>query len=143
VLDKLHTDVRVLARQGGAQTSELAALSVRFPELPATFLNLFGSATERELSYRGAYIRFYGPRGCLEMDRAYQISARIPGAVVVGDNGGGEAIVFMPASPGPGLFRVGYGVLVIDELIPIAPSPEALLVHALPDPASVGSCRAP
>ena len=142
MLDRLHTDVRVLARQGGADASQLAVLSARFPALPPMCLELFAGATELELSYRGVYIRFYGPSGCLEMDRAYNISARIPGAIVVGDNGGGEAVVFMSTSPGPGLFRVGYGALAVDELVSIAPSLEALLVQGLPDPANVGACRA-
>lgn len=142
MLEKLHHDVRGLARQKGASAPELAALSQRFPDLPGAFLELFGAATDLELSYRGTYVRFYGPDGCLEMDRAYDISRRIPGAVVVGDNGGSEAIVFMAPPPGPGLFRVGYGALDVEEFKQVASSLEALLIQALPEPATIGSCKA-
>jgi len=142
MLGRLHPEIRVLAQKPGASEADTRALAKLFPGLPVGFLDLMREATELELSYRGVYLRLCGPKGCIEMDEAYQISRQVPGAITVGDNGGSEAIVFMSLPPGPGLFRLGYGALAIDELSCVAESLEAALVHAEPEPSIVGTCIA-
>lgn len=139
MLERLHHQVRVLARQPGATAADVASLQARYPQLPRAFAELMCEVTELELAYRGRYLRLYGPKGCREMDDAYSIGARIPGAITVGDNGGGEAILFLP---GTGIVRVGYGALHPDEVEHIADSLEELLVHANVPPEVVGGCQA-
>ena len=139
MIERLHSNIRLLAHQPGASPVEIAAFQARYPDLPAEFLELMGEATDVELSYCGRYLRLYGPAGCVEMDEAYAISSRIPQAITVGDNGGGEAIVFVP---GRGLHRVGYGALFADELVYIARTLDDLLVQARAHPEAVGGCEA-
>lgn len=137
----LHPSVLVLALKAGASPQDLQALQSRFPELPASFSALFSEATEIELSYKGKYLRLYGPMRCAEMDDAYGVSEKIPGAVPVGDNGGGEAIIFLPR-PDRGVYRVGYGSLALEETIYIARSLEALLCEAEAEGHQVGGIDA-
>ena len=104
---------------------------------------LFREATEIELSYKGTYLRLYGPGGCEDMDDAYNISKHIPGAITVGDNGGGEAIVVVAKDSVPGIYRVCYGALSPEDLCFVAASLESLLVEARVQPSLVGSCQVP
>lgn len=139
MLGRLHPNVQVLAREPGADLAEVAALQALHPALPGAFAELMRETSELELAYRGRYLRLYGPQGCIEMDQAYSISARIPGAIVVGDNGGCEAILFIP---GKGIHRVGYGALDPGEVRFIAVDLEDLLVRATAPPEAVGDCCA-
>ncbi|MBI2837557.1 MAG: hypothetical protein HYX75_04545 [Acidobacteria bacterium] len=115
----------------------IAKLRERYPALPPELAELMREASEIELSYRGVYLRLYGPEACEEMDEAYSVSKRIPGAVTVGDNGGGEALVVMPDGA---IHRIGYGALAVDALRFVAASLEALLVQASVPANAVGNC---
>lgn len=75
----------------------------------------------------GQYIRIWGPAGCIEMDEGYGIRRRIPGAFPVGDDGGGHVIFYQNGKDGFGLYHVGYGNLVGDDAIWIAPTLADLL----------------
>ncbi len=142
MLERLHPEIRVLSRAEGASKEQLAGLATRYPSIPKAFLGLFAEATELELSYRGIYLRFYGPEGCVEMDEAYSISEQVPGAIPVGDNGGGEAILVIPEGPTSGIHRADYSDLDPDALSYVAPSLEALLLEAAPLATAVGGCQA-
>jgi hypothetical protein len=139
VLGRLHPEIRVLAQRPGAAVAAISGLRGRYAHFPEALAELMQEATELELSYRGRYLRLYGPSHCIEMDEAYSISVRIPGAIAIGDNGGGEAIVFLP---GKGIHRTGYGALDPDEVQFVAGSLEELLVEASVAPEAVGGCRA-
>jgi hypothetical protein len=139
MLERFHPEVRVLAHEAGASDAEISAVQARYPALPEAMAELMRETTELELAYRGRYLRLYGPRGCIEMDEAYSLSTRIPGAIVIGDNGGGEAILFLP---GKGIYKVGYGALDPDEVRFVANDLESLLVHAAVAAEAVGGCRA-
>lgn len=95
-------------------------------------------ATELELSYRGRYLRLYGPNGCLEMDDAYGVSAAIPNSITIGDNGGGEAILLLNER----VYRIGYGALTPDGLTFVANSIAELLLLAKPEADAIGACLA-
>lgn len=118
-----------------ASPGEMESLKAKYPSLPDDVAQLMSHATELEIDYCGRYLRIYGPSGCIEMDEAYKISQRIQGSVVLGDNGGGEAILFVASY---GLCRVGYGAIDIDELTYISDSLTDLLVNAVATPDAVG-----
>lgn len=139
MLDRLHPEIRVLAQRPGAAVAAVSSLRVRYAHFPDALAELMQEAAELELSYRGRYLRLYGPSGCIDMDEAYAISVRIPGAIGIGDNGGGEAIVFLP---GEGIHRVSYGAIDPDEVQFVAGSFEEPLVEASVAPEAIGSCRA-
>lgn len=135
MLHQLHPDVRVISRQSMASPDDIESLRIEYPSLPDDVAQLMSQATEVELDYCGRYLRIYGPSGCVEMDEAYNISEHIQGSVVLGDNGGGEAILFVPSR---GLCRVGYGAIDIDELTYISDSLTDLLINAVATPDAVG-----
>ena len=51
----------------------------------------------------------------------------MPGAIPIGDNGGGEVIFYADGSNGFGLYQVKYGNLDLEDATWIAPDLEALL----------------
>ncbi|SMP80604.1 hypothetical protein SAMN06265222_1583 [Neorhodopirellula lusitana] len=134
MLDHLHPDIRVLATSEPATDAEVASLNARFPSLPDLLKQLMLTATEIELSYRGRYLRLYGPGGCIDMDSAYNISSAIPNSLTIGDNGGCEAIVMLADGS---LVRAGYATL--DETHFVADSLSALLIDATASADDVGS----
>ncbi len=75
------------------------------------------------------------------MNDAYEISKRIAGAILVGDNGGGEALIFLPG-PERGIYRVGYGSLALDDAEFVAQSIEVLLCMAEVDATKIGGVDA-
>ena len=94
-----------------------------FSAVPPDYLELVGEVTETELQHAGGqYIRIWRPSGCVEMDEAYGIRRRIPGAVPIGDDGGGRVIFYQPDKHGSGLYHVGYGNLDPVDAIWIAPT---------------------
>lgn len=138
MLDRLHPDIKVLAQRLGATDAEIASLKLRYPLFPSVLLRLMSIATELELAYRGTYLRLYGPVGCAEMDDAYHTSERIPAAMVIGDNGGSQALIFLPSR---GICRVSYGAVDVDEVVFVAEQIEDLLFSANIEPDAIGDCR--
>lgn len=130
-LDRLDSRIVVAARRQPASASQLDALRAQRPGLPPDCLELALEATELELEVQGCYLRIWGPSGILEMDEAYGISAAVPGAIPVGDDEGGSALVYMKGSQGQGLYLVGLGDLDRDDAVWLAPDPEALLCRGL------------
>ncbi|MEG3088553.1 hypothetical protein [Sphingomonas sp. PB4P5] len=87
-----------------------------YPELPAGYRSLVEEATAVTLLWndRGE-LRLWGPEEVLAMDAAYGVSAMIPGAMPLGDNGGGEILVYGDGLQGPGLYLLETGSLFLDE----------------------------
>ena len=126
----LHSNFKVLASRPGADAPSLASAIREFPGLPSEYADLVQEATELELQWLNeTYLRIWGPSGCLEMDRAYEISSRIKGAIPIGDNGGGDAIAYMSGQDGWGLYAVAFNDVDREDARWIAPSLTALLVE--------------
>ena len=101
----------------------MADLRERFPNVPQEYVELVSEGTEIQLQdATGRYFRIWGPSGCIEMDEAYGISQRIPNAISIGDDGGGQVIFYHHGSHGFGVYCVGYGNLDADDAIWIAPT---------------------
>jgi hypothetical protein len=124
-----------MAKAPGASAESIAALRAQYPSLPNDSAELMSDATEIEINYRGRYLRLYGPDGCTEFDEVYGITKSISGSVVLGDNGGSEAVLFVP---GRGVCRVAYGVLDIEYVTYISDSLTDLLIRAAASPDAVG-----
>ena len=141
MISSLHPTVQVLAQKEGARPREIRGLQSCFPELPLSFTELLAEATEIEMSYKGKYLRLYGPAKCIEMNDAYEISKRIPGAIPVGDTGGGEVMIFLP-HPERGIYKVGYGSLTLEDAEFVALNLEDLLLLAEVDATKIGGVDA-
>lgn len=132
MLQSLNPQFRILARDRAADESALRDLRTKFEGIPIEYSELVREATELELQHlNGAYIRIWGPEGCLDMDEGYDISLRIPGAVPIGDNGGGKVLLYMKGKGGNGLYIVGYGDLDAEDAKWVASSIRELLVDGL------------
>lgn len=130
MLDSLHEKFNVLDQQEPASEEELRQLTARFPQVPQEYLELVSEATEIEMEWDARqYLRLWGPSGCVEMDESYDIGARIEGALPVGDNGGGGALLYMEGKDGPGLYKVGFGDLDREDAVWVAPSLRKLLTE--------------
>ena len=127
LLDRLDSRLVVASQAGPAQGPSVTALKAQHSSVPAEYLELIAVATEIEFEAAGNYLRVWGPEGVLEMDEAYGISSEIPGAIPIGDDGGGSALVYMEGLKGEGVYFVRYGDLERDEASWVAPSLEALL----------------
>jgi hypothetical protein len=131
-MPKLHSSLQLLASAPPASAAEMAAHLAYFGEAPLDYRQLMNEATEIELHHiSGQYFRIWGPIGCVEMDEGYGIRERIPGAIPIGDDGGGQVIFYHAGNRGLGLYHVGYGNLCSNDAIWIAPSINDLLTSGV------------
>jgi hypothetical protein len=131
MLSEIHQSFRVLAKRPEAAVGEITAIIERFPRIPSDYLRLIASVTELELEHEcGQYLRIWSPAGCFDQDDGYDISKRIPGAIPIGDDGGGHVIMYMEGCNGFGLYHVGYGNLDAEAAVWIAPTLTEFLTSA-------------
>jgi hypothetical protein len=127
---KLHPRTRVLAVKGPAEQADLRLAEERFGHLPDDYTSIVQEATELELEFEnGRYFRVWGPSGCVEMDEGYEIAAQVPGAIPIGDDGGGQFIYYGDGGRGWGLYCMDYGDIDPKEGVWIAVSLEDFLAH--------------
>ncbi len=124
--------------QGRASEREIERLVARYPHIPPEYVELVSDATEIELEWQGRqYLRVWDPEGCSEMDEGYGFSELIEGAIPVGDNGGGGALVYLEGDRGWGLYLVDDGVIDRSEAKWVAAS----LSNLLGKGEGIESCR--
>jgi len=84
-------------RLPGASSELLArvALEVGRP-LPSEYLRLLGYMNGGEGFLGEAYVRLYSAEQLAPLNRAYGVQEWIPGHLLIGSNGGGEAIALAP-----------------------------------------------
>lgn len=68
------------------------------------------------------YIRIWGAALCLEMNEAHCIQTYLPGALAIGDDEGGGALIYTKGTQGQGLYLARFGNLVSADALFIAPS---------------------
>jgi len=131
LLLRINPKFRILAKSKPADECDIILLVNKFGHVPEQFLELVREATEIEIQHEnGIYLRFWGPKGCVEMDDGYAISQRIAGAISIGDDGGGRVVFYMDGKSGFGLYIVGYGAIDADDATWITATLEELLVDA-------------
>ena len=127
MISGLHSDFHVLSAEPPAVESDVVAIRARYQNIPRYLLDLYMQGTEIELRHKdGALMRIWSPAGCIEMDNAYEISKRIPGAMPFGDDGG-RVLLQCDGPQGPGIYVCGYGALDVDEVIRVAGSLQHIL----------------
>jgi len=124
MLAKLHSSLTILAVRPPATSDQVAIATNHFGSLPEEYVQLVGEGTEIELGGPdNAYIRIWGPEGCVDMEQGYNITHYLPGAIPVGDNGGCDVIYYGNGEKGFGVYKVGlsnpfqeYAVWLADSL---------------------------
>lgn len=114
-----------------ASSSELDALGERYPLIPAGFADLALQVTGLVLlwHYRGE-LRLWHPGDIGAMDDAYEVSRYLPGAMPLGDNGGGSLLIHCIGADGAGIYLFEAGALFIEDARFLAPDIMALIERA-------------
>ncbi|MBL8856414.1 MAG: SMI1/KNR4 family protein [Planctomycetaceae bacterium] len=100
--------------------------------LPTDYVELIEQGSEIEILVDNRmYIRIWGARVCIEMNKAYSIQNCLGDSLAIGDNEGGSALVLVPSNDGirAGIYLIDFGCLDIDEGVFIAGSLSDLLIN--------------
>jgi hypothetical protein len=132
MLDELNAVFTILANGPPASLEQIEVCQNRFQDVPREYVELISEVTELEIQHQnGEYVRIWGPIGAVEMDIGYNICKRIPGAIPIGDDGGGHVFIYANGISGRGLYRVGFGDLDLDDAVWIAPTLAAMLIDGV------------
>ncbi|KKB73051.1 MULTISPECIES: SMI1/KNR4 family protein [Bacillus] len=131
VLGKISSRFSIDAQEAPANKEEIKSLVEFSPiNVPPDYLDIVSEATEVEINVAGEkHIRIWSPAGCVEMNESYEIQDYIPDSLAVGDDEGGNALIFFEGKDGFGLYIVGFGDLDAEEAVKVAPSLNDLLIY--------------
>lgn len=98
--------------------------------IPSDYLAIVRQAAEMEIIVKNRKcIRIWSPTGSIELNSAYKVQEFIPKSLAIGDDEGGNALLYAYGNDGFGLYMVGFGDMVIEDAVKIAPSLSALLYN--------------
>lgn len=140
ILNKLYYKFSVFDTYSKRSTDDEIVALKRFCniEIPEDYIKIIEQMTDVEISVDSddnnkdtskKYIRIWGAKYAIDMNPAYKIQHYIPNSLVIGDNGGGYAIIYVDAYNGFGLYYVGFGDLDINSVVYISRSLSNLLVY--------------
>ncbi len=132
ILKNLNIVFRIDAFEDASDEKMIKQL-LNFSEIivPQEYLEVIRKQTEVEIAVNAIkYIRIWGAEGCIEMNEAYNIQTYIPQSLAIGDDEGGNAIIYATGIQGFGLYAVAFNDLEVDEMKYISESLEALLIKA-------------
>lgn len=99
-------------------------------DVPEEFLAIIREKTEIEINVAGEkYLRLWGAKGCIEMNKAYFIQQYIPNSLAIGDDEGGNALLYVKHEDGIKLYMVAFNDLEIEEMQYVANSLYDLFIH--------------
>lgn len=130
ILSNIAPKIRLATRQDPSTEGDIRELQAFSPiPVPDDYLQLVSEGTELEFVCNECCFRIWGAKGCIEMNEAYEIQQNIPNSLAIGDNEGGSAIVYLPQVENPGLYRISFGCLDVEEAQFIAGSLSDLLMN--------------
>ena len=98
--------------------------------VPSEYLNLIRKHSELELMVSDTRtIRIWGASGCIEMNEAYHIQKYIPQSLAIGDDEGGNVLIYAMGCEGFGVYAVAFNDLEAEEMRYISDSLVSLLVN--------------
>ncbi|WP_294320476.1 hypothetical protein [uncultured Sphingomonas sp.] len=116
---KLNEQYRTFSYGPPASAVDMDRFVKKYENVPPGYLAIVREVTGLVLLWQHrSQLRLWGPDEAIGMDDAYGVSASIPGAVPIGDNGGGELIVHGEGTDGLALYLVDTGSLFLDEDAP-------------------------
>lgn len=131
IIDELSNFFSIEVKELPATEKEIKQLiDFSLIRVPADYIEIVKFATEIEINVKNEmYIRIWGPLDCIEMNEAHYIQKYIPNSLAIGDDEGGNVLIYLEGKGGFGLYMVGFGNLDIVDAVKIAPSLRDLLVN--------------
>ena len=133
VLSHLNHIFQLVAVEKSSDEEAIASL-IASSEIvvPDEYLNLILKNSEFEFAVSNTqYIRIWGASGCIEMNEAYHIQKYIPQSLAIGDDEGGNALIYAAGQEGFGVYVVAFNDLDIDEMKYVSDSLISLLVNGM------------
>lgn len=130
LLNNLNGIFRLAVAEDASSEAEIADL-IGFSQItvPDEYLNLIRKHTELEFAVSEVrYLRVWGASGCIEMNEAYNIQKYIPQSLAIGDDEGGNALIYATGANGFGLYAAAWNDLEVEEMKYISDSLTSLLV---------------
>jgi len=131
---KLNNIFRLDTYAEASKQNEIDALKDHFKNLniPDEYLHFINQISEAEiLVLDEVYLRIWGAKGCLEINKEHHVQKYIPESLAIGDDEGGQIIFYAKGSNGYGLYKVGFGNLDINDAEFISPSLRSLLIDGV------------
>lgn len=131
VLSNLDHAFQIAVAENASDEEAIASLiAFSVIAVPLEYLNLIRKCSELELTVSDTrYIRIWGASGCIEMNKAYQIQKYIPQTLAIGDDEGGNALIYAAGRDGFGVYGVAFNDLEVDGMKYISDSLVSLLVN--------------
>ena len=133
IVNNLNEHFRIDAYKAAALKEDIESLdSFSNIAIPDDYKDFVRKMTEAEILLdNGAYVRIWGPLGCIEMNTIYNVQKYIPISLAVGDDEGDMMLVLMTGENGFGLYKVGFGDICTETAEYIASSLTDLLVYGI------------
>ncbi|MGG0386289.1 SMI1/KNR4 family protein [Priestia filamentosa] len=131
LLNRMSSRFRVDVIGKPSSEKEIEKLKVSSPiDVCEGYLSIVRKGADVEINVdEEMYIRFWDAESCIGMNEGYKIQEYIPNSLAIGDDEGGEAIIYATGHKGFGLYIVGFGALDVDECKYISRYLEDLLVN--------------
>lgn len=106
----------VCAQEAPASASECDRLRELYPCIPDEYYGIVATGTEIQCrSPRGQHLRIKGPSTVERLDQLWGVSAEIPGAAPIADDGGDMELFYWDGPCGFGVYRVDLGARAPDD----------------------------
>jgi len=131
ILDNISSMYTIDAKKSPSKEEEIKALQdFSTIDVPTEFIEIIQLASDIEINVSDQmYIRIWGASGCIEMNEAYEVQKYLPNSIAIGDDEGGDALIYLQGKDGFGIYYTRFADFDIEEAVKIAPSLTELLVN--------------
>lgn len=130
IINKFHKLFRIDVSAAKSDQNEINEL-IEYSNIavPYEFIKIIEEKTEMEICVNNKkYIRVWGARGCLEMNKIYNIQKYIPNSLAIGDDECDNVVLYAQGKKGFGVYMVSFNNLDIEDLKYISSSLEAFFI---------------
>lgn len=118
IIQSMNKSFKIDANEFASTKDEIQTL-IKFSKIkvPIEFIEIISEQTEIEISINNEkYIRIWGAKNCIEINEAYNIQKYIPNSLAIGDDEGGNALIYIKQKKDCGLYLVAFNDLEIEEV---------------------------
>ncbi len=133
LLTRVTDRFRIEAQREPSSESDIEKLVEFSPiAVPEDYLEIVREATEVEIDVDGgAFLRIWGAAESVAMNEDYEVQRYLPQGLAVGDDGGGNAVIYLNSGSSSGVFLCDFGALDEEEMRFLASSLEDLLTRGI------------